>query len=208
MPILRTLLASLTLIIVGGYALSAATDGFRAFTTETARRIEVREHPVQLPATMLETQSGARIRLADFHGKWLLVDFIYTRCATYCRALGGEFAQLQRRLAAPIAQGKLQLLSISFDPHDTPRQLADYQQRYHDLGFGWLAARPVGPGALERLERVFGITVIPDRFGGYMHNAAVHVVDPQGRLVEILDMDRPELVTQALPQSFSQSFKP
>jgi len=208
MPILRTLLTSLTLIIIGGYALSAATDGFRAFTTETARRAEVREHPVALPAMTLETQSGARIHFADFHGKWLLVDFIYTRCATYCSALGGEFAQLQRRLAGPLARGQLQLLSISFDPRDGPQQLAAYQRRFHGLGFGWVAARPVGPDALRRLERVFGITVIPDGFGGYTHNAAVHVVNPQGRLVEILDMGRPELVTQTLPQSLSQSFEP
>jgi protein SCO1 len=205
MPILRTLLANLALVLAGVTALAAATDGFRAFTTETARRIEVREHPVHLPSATLETQSGARIHLTNFLGKWLLVDFIYTRCPTYCLALGGEFAQLQRRLAGPIAQGQVQLLSISFDPtHDTPQQLGAYQRRFRDQGFGWTAARPVGADGLKQLERAFGITVIPDRFGGYTHNAAVHVVDPQGRLVEILDMGSPELVVQTLPQSLTR----
>lgn len=205
MPILRTLLANLALVLAGGTTLSAATDGFHAFTTETARRMEVREHPVRLPAATLETQSGARIHFADFRGKWLLVDFIYTRCPTYCRALGGEFAQLQWRLAGPIAQGKVQLLSISFDPtHDTPEQLAAYQRRFRDQGLGWIAARPIEPDGLNQVERAFGITVIPDRFGGYTHNAAVHVVDPQGRLVEIVDMGSPELVVQRLPQSLNR----
>ncbi len=185
---LRTLLASLALVLAGGAALGAATDGFRAFTTETARRIAVRDHPVAVPAVALQSQSGARLRFADFRGQWLLVDFIYTRCPTVCLALGGDFAQLQRLLAGPIATGRVRLLSISFDPaHDSPAQLAAYQQRFGDLGQGWLAARPLSADALLQLKRTFGITVIPDPYGGYTHNTAIHVVDPRGRLVEILD---------------------
>ncbi|MGH8505797.1 MAG: SCO family protein [Stenotrophobium sp.] len=199
MSILRTLLVSFALILLGGYALSVATGGFQAFTTETARRIRVREHPVEIPAVKLETASGARIDFSDFRGKWLLVDFIYTRCPTYCSALGGEFAQLQDRLAGPLAQGKLELISISFDPdRDTPPQLAAYQQRFHEHGPGWLAARPVTTDGLGQLKRAFGITVIPDAFGGYVHNTAIHMVDPQGRLVEIMDMGRPDQVAHAV----------
>lgn len=205
MSLLRTLLASVVLLLVGGAALGSATDRFHAFTTETARRIAVREHPVEIPAELLETQSGTRIGLRDFLGKWLLVDFIYTRCPTYCLPLGAEFAQLQQRLAGPIAQGKVRLLSISFDPaHDTPDELAGYQRRFGDRGFGWLAARPVTVDGLETLERVFGLTVIPDRFGGYTHNAAIHVVDPRGRLVEILDTGHPELVAQSLQRRLNR----
>ncbi|HEY8011580.1 MAG TPA: SCO family protein [Rudaea sp.] len=204
MPILRTLLASLALILVGGAALAAATGRFRAFTTETARRIEVREHPLELPAVALETAAGTRINLSDLRGKWLLVDFIYTRCPTYCVALGGEFAQLQDRLAGPLAQGKVQLLSISFDPdRDTPQRLATYLKLFRDRGEGWLAARPIDPQGLARLEQAFGITVIADTFGGYTHNVAIHVVDPRGRLVEILDVGNPDLVAQAVLQRTS-----
>jgi len=202
MRMLRSLLASLALLLAGGVTLSAATDRFQAFTTESARRLAVRQHPAEIPDVVLQLQSGANIRFADFRGKWLLVDFIYTRCPTYCRALGGEFAQLQDRLAGPLAHGKLQLLSISFDPnHDTPRQLAAYLQRSRDRGAGWFASRPVEADALERLERAFGITVIPDGAGGYTHNAAIHLVDPRGRLVAIFDADDPRLAGRVLLQN-------
>jgi protein SCO1/2 len=205
MPILRTLLASLMLMVAGGFVLSAATDHFRAFTTETARRIEVHEHPVAVPDVLLETASGAHIDMAGFRGKWLLVDFIYTRCPTYCVALGGEFAQLQDRLATPLAQGRLQLLSISFDPeNDTPTELAAYQQRFRNRGPGWLAARPVTAQGLGQLKRAFGITVIPDTFGGYIHNAAIHLVDPQGRLIEIVDMGNPDILAQDVVRSLDR----
>ena len=40
--VLRTSLASAALLLAGGVALAAATNGFQAFTTETARRVAVR----------------------------------------------------------------------------------------------------------------------------------------------------------------------
>jgi protein SCO1/2 len=204
-PILRTLLASLTLLLAGGVALSTATDGFQAFTTEAARRIAVRRHPIAVPAVGLQVQSGSRINLTDLRGKWLLVDFIYTRCPSYCVALGGEFAQLQDQLAGPIARGEVELLSISFDPdHDTPPELAAYLQRSRDRGHGWRAARPLGPDGLLQLERAFGVTVIADGFGGYVHNAAIYLVDPEGRLVEIFDMGDVALAGRAVQQGLGR----
>lgn len=192
---LRTFLASVAVAIVGGFALAAATDGFRAFTTETARRVEVRAHPLRVPDVALETDHGKRANFRQWRGRWLIVDFVYTRCATFCTAQGGEFAQLQDRLATPIAHGLVQLLSVSFDPaHDAPAQLGAYLVRSGDRGAGWVAARPLDENSLERMKRAFGIIVIPDGAGGYIHNAAVHLVDPQGRLVDILDSGNPAQV--------------
>jgi protein SCO1/2 len=194
MRLLRTLFASVVLALLGSVALYAATDGFRAFTTETARRISVRERPADIPGVMLETQTGARVELTDLRGRWLLVDFIYTRCPTYCVALGSQFARLQDQLAGPLAQGKVQLVSISFDPvHDTPHELTSYLRRARSRGAGWFAGRPIDADGLHRLKRSFGLTVIPDGLGGYTHNAAIHVIDPQGRLVEIVDLNRSAL---------------
>jgi len=134
---LRTLLVSLLLAAAGIAVLAGATDGFQAFTTETARRIDIREQPRTVPPITLQTAAGTDTSFANLRGRWLLVDFIYTRCTTYCTVQGGEFAKLQHDLAVPIATGKLQLLSVSFDPaHDAPPQLADYQRRFGDRGAG------------------------------------------------------------------------
>lgn len=194
---LRTLLASATIAVAGTGVLMTATDHFQAFTSETARRVAIHDHPVVVPDVMLETQSGAKVDLAELHGRWLLVDFIYTRCPSLCLALGTDFARLQDQLAIPIAQDRVMLLSISFDPdHDTPRELDAYLRRSRNRGSGWLAARPVDSTGLWQLTRRFGVTVIPDPFGGYAHNAAVHIVDPQGRLVEILDQGDPDRIAR------------
>ncbi|HET6577262.1 MAG TPA: SCO family protein [Gemmatimonadales bacterium] len=202
MTVLRTGLASAALLLAGGGALAAATDGFRAFTTETARRVAVRRQPVDLPAVVLQDQSGARFTLADLRGKWLLVDFIYTRCPTVCTVLGGDFARLERQLAGPIAQGRVRLLSISFDPtHDPPVRLAAYLDRFGGRSPAWQAARPLTAEALRRLTAAFGVTVIPDGLGGFTHNAAIHLVDPEGRLADIFDLGDPVRISEAVLRS-------
>lgn len=188
MAVLRTLLTSLALLAAGLGVLAAATHGFRAYTTETARRIDVREHPRLVPPLPLQTADGTHTSFARLRGRWLLVDFIYTRCISYCSIQGSEFARLQRQLADPIAAGKVALLSVSFDPaRDDPAALASYQRQHGDHGAGWIAARPTDQADLTALMRVFGVVAVPDGLGGYVHNAAIAVVDPSGRLVAILD---------------------
>ncbi|MGH8687107.1 MAG: SCO family protein [Burkholderiales bacterium] len=197
MAALRTALASAALLLAGGALLGWATDGFRAFTTESARRLAVQRAPVAVPNLILQDQSGHRFALADLRGRWLLVDFIYTSCPTLCLALGGDFAQLQAALARPIAQDRVVLLSITFDPvRDTADRLTDYLNRFGSHGAGWRAARPLDAAALARLERTFGITVIADGVGGYTHNGGIHLVDPHGRLVQILDSGNPAAVAR------------
>src|ERR1700733_10734378 len=70
-------------------------------------------------------QSGKTITMDHFHGKVLLVTFIYTRCPLpeYCIRMSRNFADIQQQLAAnPELYSKTHLLSISFDPeHDTPK---------------------------------------------------------------------------------------
>jgi protein SCO1/2 len=199
MSALRTSSASVALVVAGAALLAGATDGFRAFTSEAARRVAVHERPVTVPPVALETQSGDRIDLAELRGKWLLVEFIYTRCQTLCLSLGSEFARLEGALARPIASDQLRLLSLSFDPSsDTPRELAAYLERFHRRGPGWLAARPTNEAGLIALKRRFGLTVVPDGLGGYIHNAGIHLVDPQGLIVEILDAGAPDAIVQSL----------
>lgn len=191
-PALRVLLASLGVIAVGLGIFAEATGSFRAFTTESARRLSVSQHPRVIPDVTLETSEGDTLTTQNLRGRWWLVDFVYTRCETYCVVQGAQFAHLQDRLADPIAKGSVGLLSISFDPeHDGPAELAMYKHHSGDHGHGWYAVRPLNASSLASLTQTFGITAIPDGMGGFIHNAAINVVDPEGRLIAITDWDAP-----------------
>ena len=70
----------------------------------------------------LRDQHGQTVRLSDFRGKVVAIDFIYTRCPLpdVCPRLSASFATLQRRFHDRL--GDLVLLSITVDPeYDTPR---------------------------------------------------------------------------------------
>ena len=184
----RTLLAATCTALTGIWACHEATYGLQAFTLESARRLQALRSPAPVPLTPLELADGRRIGVDAIAAPVLLVDFIYTRCESYCSALGGVFAQLQERLVAEIAAGEVRLVSISFDPrHDTPAALSAYRERHRGEPRSWLLGRPAQPAQLERWLDGFGVVVIGDGLGGYVHNAAVHVVNADRKLVGIHD---------------------
>lgn len=178
-----------TLACAAGLAVAyAVTDGFQAYTLESARRLNALRSPRPVPDLALDLADGGRVRLSGMPGRVLLVDFVYTNCPTKCTALGSVYSALQQRLATEIAAGKVRLLSITFDPaRDGPGELRAYRARYSPDPAGWDLGRPVGADELRSGLTAFGVVVIPDGMGGYAHNAAVHVVGPEGRLVAILD---------------------
>ena len=54
----------------------------------------------------------------------------------------------------------------------------------------WQVAIPTTGTALAALLREAGVVVISDGRGGYTHNAAIHLVRADGRLIGIYDLDQ------------------
>lgn len=188
----RSLLITLLIAIVGTATLAWGTDGFNAFTDEGARRYAVRTNPRPVPAALLQDQDGRRFGMHELRGRLLAVEFIYVNCPTVCAALGQAFQRVRDALPAERLGRDVVLLSVSFDPRrDLPERLADYAQRHAADGDAWRVVRVEDEAELAALLRTFGIVVIPDGFGGFEHNAALHLVDRDGRLVRIDDYDRP-----------------
>jgi protein SCO1 len=177
-------LVPLLLVAVGVLAPLVASRGGTAFTTDTARAIEVRAHPRLVPTVaLLDADSASRMLGGD--GRAHLVDFIATRCHTLCAAQNGIYQRLQREIGDRGLTARVGLVTISFDPAwDTPRAL-----RYFSLAQGvdrtrWTVLTPRDSSALRPLLQQFGITVISDGTE-FIHNTALHVVSPDGRLVAI-----------------------
>jgi protein SCO1/2 len=193
----RGFLPLLALVLAAGAAAFAwATEGFRVITAEGARRLAVERAPRPMPDIRLIDQDGRSFSFADYRGRTVLVDFIYTSCPTICGVLGDDF----RGVVAQGPNAPFDLLSISFDPeHDDREALRLYGERYGASAPRWRIAAPAGKRGLAALLHGFGVVVIPDGFGGFIHNAAVYVVDPSGRLARILDPEAPALRAARLP---------
>lgn len=186
----RTAIAAGLACLTGLAVAHIATDGFEAFTLESARRLSALRAPARVPDLALQLADGGHARIGEIPARVVLVDFIYTRCASACVALGSVYARLQERLGPEIAAGEVSLLSISFDrEHDGPGELRAYRSRHTSNPAGWEAGRAVDAGELRAALEAFGVVVIPDRLGGYVHNAAVHLVGPERALVSIFDLE-------------------
>lgn len=179
-----------TVLFLGTAALWSGTNGFTIFTAESARRFDVARSPRLLPAVTLEDHRGNVTSFDSLAGKVVLLDFVYTRCPTICVALGSAFEQLRAEIVRADLSGRIVLVTLSFDPeHDKPSELADYADRYGGADDNWRFVRIPSPDETRLLLRMAAVTVVPDGFGGFVHNAAIHVIDARGRLVRIVDTD-------------------
>ena len=190
----QTFSASMAVLIAGLAALLFATGGGQSFTTEALRRQQVSQQPQQLDAFNVTTSRGEKTTLNALlandksAGKVWLVDFVYTRCQTLCSSLGSIYQQLQAQIEARGLQGRVGLLSISFDPaNDDVAALKAYATRMNMNPAVWQIATLTSWQDRRRLLDAFGIMVVPAPLGEFEHNAALHVVSVDGKLLRILD---------------------
>lgn len=187
-------------LLIGAAALAFETDGFRVVTSAGARQLSVERAPQAVPDARLIDQDGTPFTLGSYKGRPVLIDFIYTRCPTICTALGDDFARVRQLMSGSRRQAAIDLLSISFDPTDDRAALRLYGDRFDAKAPHWRIAAPVDERTRAELLHSFGVVVIPDGFGGFIHNDAVYVLDVDGRLARILDPDAPDRLLAAAAQ--------
>jgi protein SCO1 len=144
-----------------------------------------------VPDFKLRNQDGRAIHLGQFHGKSLLVTFIYTRCPlpNFCPLVTHNFAKIEKQLAAsPALLGKTQLLCVSFDPaHDTPDRLRAYGLQYIGADVKnpfahWDFAVPEQP-VLDEMARFFNVGLTPAADGSITHTLSTTLIGPNGKVV-------------------------
>ncbi len=136
-----------------------------------------------VPDFALIDQQRARVTLAGFSGKVVVVNFVYTRCALpqFCLRMANNFGALQRRFRQDLGR-EVVLLTITFDPErDTPEALASYASRWQADSTGWHFLT----GSTTDIRRVcalFGQEAFPDE-GLMNHSLHTAIIGRTGLLV-------------------------
>jgi protein SCO1 len=177
---------------LGMTALWHVTLGMRVVATEDGRRLQISEHPLALPDAALSPPAGALLANLHGDGRVAIVTFFYSRCTTVCSILGSQYQQMQTALMQRGASGKVRLLSLSFDQRDDTAALVHYAGLQHADNSVWQLAGVPDARQRSALLDAFGIVVLPAPLGEFQHNAAFHVVDRDGRLRRIYDLDQQE----------------
>jgi protein SCO1/2 len=90
--------------------------------------------PKQAPSLALSNYLGQHVNIAQYHGKALLVTFLYTHCPDVCPLITANLRVAQNLMGAKTA-AKTQIIAVSVDPHgDTPRTVAAFLKVHEMTG--------------------------------------------------------------------------
>ncbi|WP_066065923.1 SCO family protein [Neobacillus soli] len=177
------------LVILFGFALFyIGTDGFQAFTAETARVNKLIDDKPKFPDVTFEDSKGRNYSISEFKGKYVFITFLYTSCTTVCPQLEMNMSKVYDKVPSKYMGKDINFLSISFDPaRDDPSTLEKYRGYFNSDGETWRMARITKQAELDALLKEFGVIVIPDGNGSFAHNSAFYLVDKNGSLVDVMD---------------------
>jgi protein SCO1 len=152
--------------------------------------------PAGIPAPQfaLRDQSGARVSLAGYRGRVVVLASLYSTCGSPCSVIAQQIRGALDELPAPVP-----VLVISADPHaDTPARVRRFlQANALDRRVRWLAGSIAALGALREALRM------PDASVGaraFARTAPVYLIDRHGmeRVIYQLEQLTPEALSHDL----------
>ena len=145
----------------------------------------------QIPPDLTFTDDlGRKVRLGDYFGqKPLILNFVYYGCPMLC---GEELSGLESALRVlKFDLGKeFEVITISFDPKDTPESAAkkkeQFLRRYKrpgaERGWHFLVGQP---GAIDAVTKAAGFQYEYDeKTGQFAHSTAILVLTAQGKIAQ------------------------
>jgi protein SCO1 len=145
----------------------------------------------QIPPDLIFTDDlGRKVRLGDYFAqKPLILNFVYYGCPMLCgEALSGLESTL-RVLKFDLGK-EFEVITISFDPKDTPEMAAkkkdQFLRRYNrpgaERGWHFLVGQPA---AIDAVTKAAGFQYQYDeRTGQFAHSTAILVLTPKGKIAQ------------------------
>lgn len=132
-----------------------------------------------LPKVSLLDQRGAPVSLDSLKGKPVLINFIYTSCASTCPLLTAKMAQVAHALGSQLGD-KVTIASISIDPeHDTPAALAKYAAAQGADDKGWLFLTGT-PAQIDAVMAPYKLRRKRESDGSITHSIEAFLLGPDG----------------------------
>lgn len=99
------------------------------------------EGPYDYRDIQLADQNGKAFSLSDFDDELVLVNFVFTGCATYCPVQTGALLTLYDDLRQKHPDKSFKFVSITLTPmFDRPRDMKAYAQRFSVVRDDWIFA--------------------------------------------------------------------
>jgi protein SCO1/2 len=145
----------------------------------------------QIPATLIfRDETGKAVRLGDYFGKKpMILNLVYYRCPMLCGEVLSGLTSALRILKFDVGR-EFDVLTVSFDPHETPQvaaaKKAEYLRRYGrpNAAAGWhFLTGP--PESINALTKAAGFQYQYDpKTEQFAHTTAILVLTPQGKIAQ------------------------
>jgi protein SCO1/2 len=133
---------------------------------------------------------GRPVRLSDYRGKPLLVNFVYTGCFEICPATTRALARTVASLTSSFGAEGFNVVSIGFNlPYDSPTAMRAFAAQLGVAAPNWEFLSPSAAG-VAALTREFGFAYAATP-AGFDHVLAVSIVDARGRIAAQVYGDEP-----------------
>ena len=144
-----------------------------------------------IPADLTFTDDlGRTVRLGDYFGKKpIILNLVYFTCSMLCGEVLSGLENSLRMMKFDVGK-EFDVITVSFDPHDTPEAAAkkksEFLRRYKrpgaELGWHFLVGHQ---DAIDSLTRAAGFDYEYDpKTRQFAHTAAILILTPEGRIAQ------------------------
>lgn len=187
-PFAAALASSLLTLSVAALA-PARAQSSSALDRDEALRISQAAIGERVSDHRFVDRSNEAVRISDFRGAPLVVNFIYTSCYHSCSVSTRYLGEIVDVAREALGDRAFSVATIGFDSaNDSPERMAIYARRQgiDTPGWAFLSGDAENAGAVAR-ELGFAYTASPK---GYDHMAQVTIIDGDGRIYRQVYGDR------------------
>jgi protein SCO1/2 len=156
----------------------------------TGLKAGVFDPPRMAPDFTVRGSNGKELKLSQFRGKLVLLEFGYTSCVDVCPVSLAMLAQARKQLGPQADQ--LQVIYVTVDPErDTEERMRNYLKAFDPTFIGATGT----PQQMARVRHEYGITATKKPIEGskdYIvgHSSYLYFVDRKGSLRALLPFGR------------------
>jgi protein SCO1/2 len=166
---------------VTGQTLTGGAEGGTALDPDGALKASQAAIGRQVGDYAFLDREGRPVRLAQYRGKPVVVNFVYTGCFSVCPTTTAQVAKAIRAARKTLGTGAFQVLTVGFNlPFDSPEAMRDFARRYGIDDPGWEFLSPFAaqlPQFLDDLGFRYARTA-----GGFDHVTQLTIIDGTGRV--------------------------
>jgi len=176
------------LLFIGLPSLALAHDSTKATEVEIGERERNQELTDQVAPvfTLLDMDSNS-VSLADFRGKVVVLNFLYSRCEEACPLHSLKIAKVQEQISLASLNDRIQFVTVATDTEDamsTTESMRAHGPRYGLDPANWVFL--LGPAGSEdlgmRFAAAYGLKFVATDDGAQMHEVVTFLIDARGQL--------------------------